>query len=160
MKGYPPAFIARVREDYITGKFKTLAELAKNHGLQRQSTVSNWIRKFDWKADRDKLLQRAQKRTNKRIEKELSEVRFEHSQMWRLVRARALAKLTPDAGVDRQEKIARILKMSQDGELLAMGEKLNTGEGSTHYTLVQIMESPEFKEYAENRVIDAGNPKS
>jgi len=125
---YGEQFRNKVRDDWVTEKYKNITELAKAHALPQRSLISNWIKKYDWADYKNEVQQVADEKTVQTLAEQISQVNQTHFRVWQGILGQCISKMQrpapdePPPVIETGElrTIASIVAQAQGGQRLAI----------------------------------------
>jgi len=169
MAKYTAGFKDKVKDDYLGGKYKTLADLARAHKITNTKLLSRWKKKGDWDAEY-KALQVAKKDADptQNAGREISEFREIsgiHGTLWKAIVAQIATRFrrrddgtTPQLTEGQLESLSRILLRAMEGQRKALGiddPALADNNITINYPgLTALCNNPQFFAEAESAVLD------
>jgi len=119
---YTEAFRNRVKQAYVSGKFRSVTELCEHFGIPRQATVWKWARDGNWRAVQKAINTKRLEGTKRRMLDSADHVEKACLEMWsKLEQAISLWTDAGDVSPDALEKITRAAERVHKGLRLAIG---------------------------------------
>ncbi len=176
MSQYTAGFRQKVKDDYLKGRYPTIAALARAHKITNTKLISRWRKKDSWD-DEFKALEEARTTAeltaatqNDGLEitefKEISQI---HGTLWKAIIAQIATRFrkrddgtVPQLNEGQLESLSRILLRAMEGQRKALGiddgNLLADQSITINYPGLESMcRDPDFFTQAESTVIDAPN---
>ena len=178
MAKYTAGFRQKVKEDYLKGKYATVADLARAHKITNTKLITRWKKKDSWDAEFQALeearskaeLQAASQNGSLEID-EFKEISSIHGTLWKAIIAQIATRFkkrddgtVPQLNEGQLESLSRILLRAMEGQRKALGvDDGLIGEQTitvNYPGLDSLCRNPEFFTSGEDVVIDVPDSDS
>ena len=173
MAKYTPGFRNKVKDDYVKGKYATLADLARAHKITNSKLISRWKKEDSWDEE-FKAIEEARKAAElvavstpndgREIE-EFREISSIHNTLWKAMVSQIASRFkrrddgtVPQLNESQLEALSRILLRAQEGQRKALGiDDPNVGDQTitiNYPGLAAICANPQASYSDKDSVID------
>ena len=178
MAKYTAGFRQKVKEDYLKGKYATVADLARAHKITNTKLITRWKKKDSWDEEFQALeearskaeLQAASQNGSLEID-EFKEISSIHGTLWKAIIAQIATRFkkrddgtVPQLNEGQLESLSRILLRAMVGQRKALGvDDGLIGEQTitvNYPGLDSLCRNPEFFTSGEDVVIDVPDSDS